>query len=307
MTTPIRLTRLVLRSAGLIGVMLWAPFAAVHGAAADGPAADGPAAHGPAAHGPAEMRGAEPVPPALFAAPFVPQARRVVRVNAGDNLQTFLDRAQLGDTLVLQAGATFTGPFKLPNKTSGTGWIYVQSSALARLPAAGRRVTPAHAADMPKLVVRAGAGAVLSTVPNAHHFRFVGIEMRPAPNAFVYTLVQIGGSQTTSPATLPNNIVFDRCYFHGDPSLGGRRGIEMDGVRIAVLHSYVSDFKEVGADSQALWAHNTTGPIKIIGNYLEAAGENVLFGGSDSQSPALVPSDIEIRQNHFVKPASWAR
>ena len=34
-------------------------------------------------------------------------------------------------------------------------------------------------------------------------------------------------------------------------------------------------------------------------------GENVLFGGADPQIPNLVPSDIEIRRNHFYKPLTW--
>jgi hypothetical protein len=78
----------------------------------------------------------------------------------------------------------------------------------------------------------------------------------------------------------------------------------MDGAYVAVVDSYISDFQEVGADSQALWAHNTTGPLQIRNNYIEAAGENVMFGGSDSRAPDLVPADIEISNNHFFKPLS---
>jgi hypothetical protein len=79
----------------------------------------------------------------------------------------------------------------------------------------------------------------------------------------------------------------------------------MDGYDIAVIDSYVSDFKEKGADTQALWAYNSPGPLKIFNNYLEAAGENVMFGGADSRITNLVPSDIEIKRNHFFKPLSW--
>jgi hypothetical protein len=71
-----------------------------------------------------------------------------------------------------------------------------------------------------------------------------------------------------------------------------------------VVDSYISDFHEVGADSQGLCAWNTTGPLKIVNNYIEGAGENVMFGGADSRDAALVPSDIEIRNNYFFKPLS---
>ncbi|MBI3485295.1 MAG: hypothetical protein HY012_09115, partial [Acidobacteria bacterium] len=40
-------------------------------------------------------------------------------------------------------------------------------------------------------------------------------------------------------------------------------------------------------------------------NYLEASGENVMFGGSPKVIEGVVPSDIEIRRNHFFKPLSW--
>src|SRR2546430_6954875 len=63
-----------------------------------------------------------------------------------------LTSAQLGDTINLQAGTTYTGQFTLPNKTTGSGWITIQSSALASLPGAGERVAPSDAVNMPKLV-----------------------------------------------------------------------------------------------------------------------------------------------------------
>src|SRR5262249_39725442 len=65
-----------------------------------------------------------------------------------------------------------------------------------------------------------------------------------------------------------------------------------------------SDFQEAGTDSQGLWAYNTTGPLKIVDNYVEAASENIMFGGADSLATALVPADIEIRNNQLFKPLS---
>jgi hypothetical protein len=156
---------------------------------------------------------------------------------------------------------------------------------------------------MPKILAP-NAGNAITTVANSHHFRFAGIEFAPVSGSTkIYTMVLIGGSDT-SPTTLPSHIVFDRCYLHGLPGADDRRGIEMDGAYVAVVDSYISEIHEVGADSQALWAFNTTGPLQIRNNYLEGAGENVMFGGADSASAALVPADIEIRNNYFFKPLS---
>jgi hypothetical protein len=87
--------------------------------------------------------------------------------------------------------------------------------------------------------------------------------------------------------------------------MGARRGLALNTGEAAVIDSYLADFKEVGADSQAIAVWNGTGPFKIENNYLEGAGENLLFGGVDPSILNLVPSDIEIRGNHVAKPRSW--
>lgn len=241
-----------------------------------------------------------PTPPQTFDTTYASPSGSTINVPAGGDLQAALNNAQLGDTIVLQAGATYTGPFTLPNKTSGSGWIYVVSSNYSSLPGPGQRVSPSDAVNMPEILAPASGSAIV-TVPNSNHFRFVGIEFAPVSGAFVYQVIQVGNSDT-SPATLANNIVFDRCYVTADPVQGGRRGIEMDGAYVAVVDSYITGFQQAGNDSQGLWAYNTTGPLKIVDDYIEAAGENVLFGGADSLSPSLVPSDIDIESNYFFKP-----
>ena len=244
--------------------------------------------------------------PRTFLTTDLPAPSGVTRpVAAGGDLQAALTAAQPGDTITLAAGATFRGPVVLPNKT-GAGWVTIRTSALPALPPPGVRVRPAaHAGAMPKLVIGAGQGAVIRTAPGAHHVRFIGIEVHPAPGAFVYSLLALGSGNEPGEAALPHSIVVDRCYIHGDPLVGGRRGIGLDGRALAVIDSHVSGFKETGADSQAIAGWNGAGPFKIVNNYLEGAAENVIFGGADPTIPNLVPSDIEIRQNHFAKPLSW--
>ncbi len=115
--------------------------------------------------------------------------------------------------------------------------------------------------------------------------------------------MQIGNGET-SPTYLSHNIVFDRCYIHGIPNTNDRRGIEMDGAYVAVVDSYITNFQDADSDSQGLWAYNTTGPLQIRNNYIEAATENVMFGGADSKASSLVPTSIEISNNYFYKPLS---
>ncbi len=78
----------------------------------------------------------------------------------------------------------------------------------------------------------------------------------------------------------------------------------------ALIDSYASDFhctSSSGACTDAKVAGGGTsqtqdGPYKITGNFLEASGENILFGGG---AAAYTPADIEIRHNHFFKPLIW--
>lgn len=234
---------------------------------------------------------------------YVAPSGRTIAVQAGGDFQAALHAAQPGDVITLEAGATFTGPFMLPSKP-GSEWIVIRTSAPdTSLPPPGTRVDPAYAGVMPKLV--AASGSVIAAAPGAHHYRFIGIEIRPRNGTFLYNLVGLGGADR-SEDRLPHHIIFDRCYLHGDPQKGTRRGIAMNSRHTAVIDSHLSDFKEVGADSQAILGWNGSGPFKIVNNYLEGAGENLMFGGgADPAIPNLVPSDIEIRRNHFFKPLAW--
>ena len=233
---------------------------------------------------------------------YAPPSGNLISVNSGGDFQAALNTAQPGDIIQLQAGSTFTGNFTLPNK-SGTGWIYIRSSAHASLPAPGTRVTPSQAGLMPKIVT-SNAAPALTTATAAHHYRFVGIEISSSAS-LTYNVITLEASPQTSTAQVPTDLVFDRCYIHGNATGNIRRGIALNSARTAVIDSYLSQFHEVGADSQAIGGWNGPGPFKIVNNFLEGAGENILFGGSDPAISSLVPADIEIRRNHFFKPLSW--
>src|SRR5258705_6333225 len=77
-------------------------------------------------------------------------------VNAGSSIQTAINAAaganpNLNHEIVVQAGSAFTGALTIPTRAAGTGWIIIRSNALSSLPAAGTRVGPANAANMPNI------------------------------------------------------------------------------------------------------------------------------------------------------------
>jgi len=229
-----------------------------------------------------------------------------ITVNAGGNLQAAIDAAQPGDTILIAPNATFDGPIKL-RKKSGTANITIRSSAPdSSLPAAGKRIDPSYAALLPQIRAT-NAGPAIRTEAGTAHYVLMFLEFLPASSTASSNLVEFGGAGTSQStlSVVPHDLVIDRCYLHGDASFGQRRGVALNSANAKILNSYFKDFKVVNQDTQAVSGWNGPGPFLIENNYLEAAGENILFGGSDPNIPNLVPSDIVIRRNLISKPTAW--
>ncbi|HEX8707365.1 MAG TPA: hypothetical protein VF723_03810, partial [Pyrinomonadaceae bacterium] len=184
---------------------------------------------------------------------------RSITVKAGDDFQKALNAARAGDTILLEAGATFRGSFILPFKRgSGTDsdWITIRTSAPdSSLPGADARVSPAHAALLPKLVSPGQGRAALRTEAGAHHYRLIGLEFAPADDsAFVYDLLALGdGSEKqNSLDQVPHHLIIDRCFIHAHPKQSLKRGIALNSSHTFIINSYLSGFKQLGEDSQAI-------------------------------------------------------
>ena len=233
-------------------------------------------------------------------------AEKTIIVKKGGNFQAALDAAKPGDTIVLEAGATFRGAFKLPKKP-GDEFVTIRTSASdSQLPPADTRIVPSkYQTVLPKLESDVKGEPTILAVDGVHHFRFIGIEFGPTIEG-LYDIIKLGTGQEKSVEDLPHHIEFDRVYIHGSPTLGQRRGIAANGRNIKVVNSYISDIKRKGDESQGIAAWATDGPIEIVNNYIEAAAENILFGGADSILK-LVPTDCIVRSNHLNKPVEWMK
>lgn len=228
-----------------------------------------------------------------------------VRIPAGGDLQSALMTARSGDTIELAAGAVFVGNFTLPAKIGGDAFITIQSSPHSDLPIEGGRVAPADAPLLAKIRSPNNSPA-LQTEPGAHHWRVQLLEFEAAPGGTGSVLALGDGSGAqTSLAQVPHDLVVDRCYIHGGPDTAQRRGIALNSAATTISGSYIADMKAVGEEAQAIAGWNGPGPFVITNNYLEGAGENVLFGGGDPSIQGLVPSDVTITGNTLSRPASW--
>jgi hypothetical protein len=226
-------------------------------------------------------------------------------VPAGGDFQAALNRAEPGDTITLEPGATYVGNFVLPAKT-GDRVITIRTAAPdAALPADGERITPAAAPLLPKLR-SANTQSVLRTAAGAHHYRLLFLEfVVNVQGASTILALGDGSSQQNTLAAVPYALDVDRVIIRGDAVFGAKRGIGLNSASTRIVNSYIADIKAVGQDSQAIGGWNGPGPYVIHNNYLEAAGENVMFGGADPAIANLVPSDITFTRNHVAKPLAW--
>jgi hypothetical protein len=141
----------------------------------------------------------------------------------------------------------------------------------------------------------------------ANHWRMTGLEItRARPEVHMRHLVAI-----VEPNSAADHIVFDRVWVHGTAGDETKDGVNLNGMRyVAIVDSYFNDFHCIArkgscTDAQAVsggGGNLPSGPFKIENNFLEASGENILFGGAPSTA---TPADIEIRHNHFFKPLVW--
>lgn len=220
--------------------------------------------------------------------------------------------------VVITAGSSFTGPITLKARGSGaTGWIVIRSSASGSL-AENTRVAPADVSNMATIVAQCGsAGSYtyggIQTREDAHHYWIIGIEVVSNCTAVssTFVLVDFGADDISDGKTGGHHFVVDRCYVHGSSiSVNVLHAINLNAYQgySAVLDSYISEIHQATADTQAILVVFNAGPVLIQNNYLAAASENVMLGGSSSpglDALARIPHDVKILRNTIEKPIAW--
>ena len=252
-----------------------------------------------------------------------PSPGKQIRVAAGADLNAAVDQARCGDTLLLAAGANFA-PRTFPKKNcDDQHYITLRTDTPdSKLPPEGTRISPAWAGvaslpGRPSYAQPAGGPAKLMptiTVSDpagmtfGDHYRFIGIQWAPVEGKKLFRLLWVGAGA--------DHLIFDRNWIHGtDGQELGKGIITNDGVTyFALIHSYVNDFAcmaKIGActDASALGGGNSSDPVhtlKVVDNFLEASGENILFGGGRSKvRPTDVPLYTVFQASNSGSPKLW--
>lgn len=212
-------------------------------------------------------------------APLTRSLNQTISVPGGADLQAAVDSAAPGSILALADGAEFTGNFVVAKS------LTLQGKATIRTP---------------------NSGPAINIPPKTGPVTLRGLEVTTASGQ-VFDIVRYGsqGADQDSMDEVPQGLTIDDCDIHGQPGQEVQRGVSANGANVIVTNSKIREVHGKGYDTQALCAWNGPGPFKILDSYLEASGENIMFGGALPSIPNLIPAGIEIRRSQFFKPLAW--
>lgn len=252
-----------------------------------------------------------------------PGATRTITSDA--NWDSTWAATNCGDTILIQAGITLTARHTIPTKhCDNTHWIKLWSSDFASLPAYGTKISPCYAgvaslngrppfncgavANHMAKMQQPGFAEVLTISTNTQYLSIRGLEItRASGTGEVNEMIalQTGGV---------NHIVFWQNYIHGnDTGDETNKATIIDRTSytafvdnfissiVCITHGACTDAHTIGGGTNTV-ATDQDNTWKIVNNYLEAAGENIILGGGGA---AIIPSDLEIRHNYMFKPMWW--
>lgn len=214
-----------------------------------------------------------------------PTTSRTVSVATRTELDAALADVQPGDEIVVNAD--LPGPIVLPT-VGATGW------AVLRGPLGEGRI---GAADfIPSIPFDGNSGAIRAE--GVRGWWVEGLDARP----------DTGICREAFVAQSAQDIRFHRvrAWAPGDLSARQiRRGVRLNGVRVAVTGSRIEGVIRSGAQSQGIGIWSGPGPYLIEDNFIESLNQQVLVGGGKPASLADNPSDGTIRRNHLYTRPSW--
>jgi hypothetical protein len=154
------------------------------------------------------------------------------------------------------------------------------------------------------------------------YIRFLGVKIQgmndgitgypddPNNGCANYGLVIIGlhpvtEQNVTEASQLPQHIEFDRVSLSGHEQGDTVRAFFMQGNHFTLKNSICYEIHMLSNDSQCVYSTNMQTTALIENNFLEAAGENIMFGGGVPQIVGNIPSNIIQRHNYMTKQWDW--
>lgn len=124
-----------------------------------------------------------------------------------------------------------------------------------------------------------------------------------APDVAFVGITLVGSTPDGTILTGADRVTLDGCTLRGHAD-GQHRGILVNCAGMRIRQTTVCGIVR-DIDTQAIAGWDGTDDLLVDGCYLEASGENVLFGGADSSSEARMPRNITIRGCTIAKRPEW--
>lgn len=196
----------------------------------------------------------------------------------------------------------------LPDRgTSGYILVRAQNFAVSQ----GTRVVAADFATVPAINATAAATSFICD-QSAQGYYFRGV---PFINTYTSTNTQFGllhfrNNVLTQPSEQPTRMIVEQCWLNGNWDTGllhkCQKVLRLDGEYMKVIKSRLEGCAGGGLETQAIGAINGLGKYLIDDNFLEAATENLLWGGGDgTMGNREYNADVMVRRCHLFKRLDW--
>jgi hypothetical protein len=117
------------------------------------------------------------------------------------------------------------------------------------------------------------------------------------------SLIQLGESEQYGQH--PRGFGFRKSRIFGNPGQDVRRGILTNCGDFFFVDGRIEEIHQRGSDSQAICGWNAGEGHLIRNAFLEAASENIMYGGAGSNGPNMNPRDITIENVTLSKRKEW--
>jgi hypothetical protein len=212
-------------------------------------------------------------------------------------------------------------------------WLYVETNALASLPAQGTRITPTDAMNMPMLGMTTYNQATVQYNWTTRRVRLTGLHIsiddivaaaialdpsnKPGLNPgtaanipFTYYGV-FGQGIDVAPSNLleAQDVILDRCYVPIQDGVDVRVAVSANIARFALLDSWVSSYGDVNwVDASTVRVFALVGGEWIVSNTTIEGGRGEWLwtgGGGGIGTPLRIPKDVFITRCHLTCPDRW--
>ena len=174
------------------------------------------------------------------------------------------------------------------------------------LPISHKRVGPI---DEPQMFTVRATGAnvgAFNTATTSHHYKLRGIIWEA--NIQQNEIVRLGNPSTEdTEAEISHHFIIQHCIIRptNEFSVNISNAINMNANDVSLIDSYIEPNSFAGQESHNVLSYSAEGRHVIDNNYAGGASINVFYGGAAASVLGMVPTDIEIRENHLTRPLVW--